>query len=83
MMNWHTALGWPATGGQCQQLVDMKMAALRDVYVVDAPNDLAYHAWRDAESLPTGAASYPDTLEPRVSHVDLPQLGVAPMRASS
>ncbi|MCW2525645.1 MAG: hypothetical protein JWM76_505 [Pseudonocardiales bacterium] len=83
MMNWHSELDWPATTGQYRELVEMSVAALRDVYGVDSPNELGYQAWREAESPPVGVTFDADKLEPRIPHLELPQLGLAPVSASS
>lgn len=47
--NWKTSLGLPATTAQARHIANMCVAALREIFNVSSPDQLAYAAWRDPE----------------------------------
>ncbi|MFJ4223984.1 TY-Chap domain-containing protein [Microbacterium sp. NPDC089695] len=77
--NWSSSLPRPALTDEYRALAQRCVAALRDAYGIESPDELAYRAWRDAELIPAGETWSEESiarLDRGEDALDLPMLGL-------
>ena len=82
--NWSFDLPLPAMTSEYAALADRCVIALRDVFHLADPAELAYHAWREPDVQPAGVTWSPeqfDRLDPGEDPLPMPAMGLQPQSA--
>ncbi|MDR6639031.1 TY-Chap domain-containing protein [Paenarthrobacter nitroguajacolicus] len=81
--NWTSELALPALTAEYKALADRCVAALRQSYRINSPEDLCYRAWREAEQMPAGetwSAEKVERMDPGAGSLAVPGLGLKRMK---